>query len=388
MLKKAQSIHDKLVQWRRQIHRHPELGFQELQTAQLVAETCRQLGWRVKAFVGKTGVVAELGEGKPCVGLRADMDALPIQEINDVEYASEIPGVMHACGHDAHTAMLLGVATLLEKETFPGKVRLLFQPAEEVGDEEGISGAPRMIADGAADDLDAVFALHVDSNLSVGKITINSGYSSAGVDTFYAAVIGNGGHGAFPHRTVDPIYLTSLVIQAINGIVSRRIHPFEPAVVSIGAVHGGAASNVIPDQVELIGTIRYLQPEVQQIIQQEVENALQITRPLGGDYQLKWEIGYPPMLNHPQAVEIIRTVAKQMLGEDQVGIPDNEMGAEDFGFFTQKAPGAMFYLGAKIEGDVRYGHQSRFDIDERCLPIGTALLAQTALTHLRSHPLI
>ncbi len=388
MLKKAQSIHDKLVQWRRQIHRHPELGFQELQTAQLVAETCRQLGWRVKTFVGKTGVVAELGEGKPCVGLRADMDALPIQEINDVEYASEIPGVMHACGHDAHTAMLLGVATLLEKETFPGKVRLLFQPAEEVGDEEGISGAPRMIADGAADDLDAVFALHVDSNLSVGKITINSGYSSAGVDTFYAAVIGNGGHGAFPHRTVDPIYLTSLVIQAINGIVSRRIHPFEPAVVSIGAVHGGAASNVIPDQVELIGTIRYLQPEVQQIIQQEVENALQITRPLGGDYQLKWEIGYPPMLNHPQAVEIIRTVAKQMLGEDQVGIPDNEMGAEDFGFFTQKAPGAMFYLGAKIEGDVRYGHQSRFDIDERCLPIGTALLAQTALTHLRSHPLI
>jgi len=388
MLKKAQSIHDKLVQWRRQIHRHPELGFQELQTAQLVAETCRQLGWRVKTFVGKTGVVAELGEGKPCVGLRADMDALPIQEINDVEYASEIPGVMHACGHDAHTAMLLGVATLLEKETFPGKVRLLFQPAEEVGDEEGISGAPRMIADGAADDLDAVFALHVDSNLSVGKITINSGYSSAGVDTFYAAVIGNGGHGAFPHRTVDPIYLTSLVIQAINGIVSRRIHPFEPAVVSIGAVHGGAASNVIPDQVELIGTIRYLQPEVQQIIQQEVENALQITRPLGGDYQLKWEIGYPPMLNHPQAVEIIRTVANQMLGEDQVGIPDNEMGAEDFGFFTQKAPGAMFYLGAKIEGDVRYGHQSRFDIDERCLPIGTALLAQTALTHLRSHPLI
>ena len=384
MLEKAQSIQNELIQWRRHIHRHPELGFKEVQTAQLVADTCRQLGWRVRTAVGKTGVVAELGEGKPCVGLRADMDALPIQEMNDVEYASVIPGVMHACGHDAHTAMLLGVAKLLAKEAFNGRVRLLFQPAEEVGDEEGISGAPRMIADGAIDEVDAVFALHVDSNLSVGKITISPGYSSAGVDTFYATVIGNGGHGAYPHRTIDPIYLSSLVIQAINGIVSRRIHPFEPAVVSIGAIHGGAASNVIPDQVELIGTIRYLQPDVQKTIQEEVESALQVTRPLGGNYQLKWEIGYPPMLNHPEAVEIIRTVAKQMLGEDQIGIPQNEMGAEDFGFFTQKAPGAMFYLGARIEGDVRYGHQSRFDIDERCLPIGTALLAQTALTFLRT----
>ena len=386
MLEKAQSIQTQIVQWRRQFHRHPELGFQELQTAQCVAETCRQFGWRVRTGVGKTGVVAELGNGEPCVGLRADMDALPIQEVNEVEYASSVPDVMHACGHDAHTAILLGVAKLLSEEKFPGRVRLIFQPAEEVGDDEGISGAPRMIADGAAQDLDAVFALHVDSSLDVGKITIKDGFASAGVDTFYASIIGNGGHGAYPHRTIDPIYLSSLVVQAIHGIVSRRIHPFEPAVVSIGAIHGGKASNVIPDQVELIGTIRYLQPGVQKTIQLEVENALQITRPLGGDYQLAWEIGYPPMFNHSDAVKMIQIVAGKMIGEQQVGIPDDDMGAEDFGFFTQETSGAMFYLGSKIEGDVRYGHQSRFDIDERCLPIGAALLAQIAISALQQKP--
>ncbi|MGB9521691.1 MAG: M20 metallopeptidase family protein [Anaerolineales bacterium] len=384
MLEKAQLISDQLVQWRRQIHRHPELGFQEHQTARLVADTCRQLGWRVRENVGKSGVIAELGEGKPCIGLRADMDALPIQEANLVDYASEVAGVMHACGHDAHTAMLLGVATLLAKEKFPGRVRLLFQPAEEVGDEEGISGAPRMIADGAAEELDAVFALHVDSNLSVGKITVNSGYVSAGVDTFYASIIGNGGHGAYPHRTIDPIYISSLVVQALHGIVSRRIHPFAPAVISIGAIHAGEASNVIPDKVDLVGTIRYMQPQIQNTIHLEVENALQIARPLGGDYHLQWEIGYPPMLNHQQAVELIRQVANGMLGAANIGVPGDEMGAEDFGFFTQKCPGAMFYLGAMIEGDVRYGHQSRFDIDERCLPIGSALLSQIALTALEN----
>lgn len=383
MLEKAQAIQDEIRSWRRTIHQYPELGFQEERTAQLVAETCRSLGWRVRSGVGKTGVVAEMGEGRPLVGLRADMDALPLQEMNDVPYASVAPGVMHACGHDAHTAMLLGVAKLLAAEKFAGSVRLIFQPAEEVGDEEGISGAVRMIQDGAAEGLDGIFALHVDPDLGVGKITVDDGYSSAGVDTFYAAVIGNGGHGAYPHRAVDPIFISSLVIQGLNGIVSRRIHPFSPAVVSVGSIHGGAASNVIPDEVELCGTIRFMQPEVQELIHSEVERALSISRSLGGDYRLKWEIGYPPMLNHAGAAELIRKVGRELLGEENVGIPEEEMGAEDFGFFTQAAPGAMFYLGAMIEGDVRFGHQSRFDIDERCLPIGTALLAQIALTYLK-----
>lgn len=383
MLNKARKIEETIREWRRDIHRHPELGFQEFRTAELVADTCRRLGWRVRSGVGRTGVIAELGEGRPRVGLRADMDALPIQEANEANYASVVPGVMHACGHDAHTAMLLGAAQLLADAQFKGSIRLIFQPAEEVGDEEGISGAPRMIEDGAAEGLDAVFALHVDPDEEVGKITVDEGYSSAGVDTFYGTIIGTGGHGAYPHRVVDPIFITSLVIQGLNGIVSRRLHPFSPAVVSLGSIHGGAASNVIPDEVEICGTIRYLEPEVQEKIHVEVERALGISQTMGGDYRVKWEVGYPPMLNHASAVAIIRQTAYQLLGEEAVGEPEDEMGAEDFGFFTKEAPGAMFYLGCMMAGDMRCGHHSRFDIDESCLPIGSALLAQIALNFLK-----
>ncbi len=190
MLDRAKALQEDLIRWRRTIHQHPELGFQEFKTAELVAEVLRSLGLRVMTNVGKTGVVGYLGEGKPVVVLRADMDALPIQEANDVPYASQMPGVMHACGHDAHTAILLGVATLLRQEKLPGQVRFLFQPSEEVGDDDGISGAPRMVEDGAMEGVDAVLALHVDATVPVGDIVLGAGPSSAGVDTFYATVIG------------------------------------------------------------------------------------------------------------------------------------------------------------------------------------------------------
>jgi amidohydrolase len=349
-----------------------------------VAEITRGLGCRVQTGVGRTGVVCELGSSGRLVGLRADMDALPIQEANQVPYASQNPGVMHACGHDAHTAMLLGVIQLLSQQDLPGRLRFFFQPAEEVADEEEKSGAMRMVEEGAMQDVEAVIALHVDSASAVGDIDADDGPNSAGVDTFYATILGRGGHGAAPHKVIDPIYSAGHVVLALNGIVSRRLHPTEPAVVSIGSIHGGDASNVIPAKVEISGTIRYMDKAVQAKIHQEVERALQIARTLGGDYELKLEIGNPPSYNHPGVAAAIRAAAVDLLGEEHIKVYGPEMGAEDFAYFCEAAPGAMFSLGARIEGDERRHHSPRFDIDEGCLPVGTAVLAESALRLLRN----
>jgi amidohydrolase len=384
LIERSREIQPQLVAWRRAIHMHPELGFEEIQTAASVAGYLRSLGLRVKTEIGKTGVLAEFGQGSPTVAIRADMDALPIYEANEVVYQSKKPGVMHACGHDAHTAIAMGAATLLSREKLPGTVRFLFQPAEEVGDEEGISGAPRMIEDGALEAVDAVLALHVDASKPVGSISIQSGPDSAGVDTFFAVIKGVGGHGSAPHKVVDPIFLAGHVILVLHGIVSRRMHPFDPAVVSIGTIQGGQATNVIPEQVTLSGTLRYLEPHVQKLIHAEVERAFQVSRTLGGDYQLEFEIGYPPMINDPGISRLIHTVAAEMLGEANVLPPEKSMGAEDFGYMTALSPGAMFTLGCRIEGDERKHHSPRFDIDEGCLPLGAALLAEMALRFLRN----
>jgi amidohydrolase len=386
MLEQATKIGGQLSAWRQHIHRHPELGFQEVGTAAYVTSVLEPLGYQVRAGVGRTGLVADLGEGQPVVAIRADMDALPLQEANDVPYSSQVPGVMHACGHDAHTAMVMGVASLLARESFPGSLRLLFQPAEEVSDDEGISGAPRMIEDGAMDGVDVALALHVDSFLEVGNIVAHAGPVSAGVDTLYASILGQGGHGAAPHRVVDPIYLTGHVILALHGIVSRRLDPFDPAVLSIGSIRGGHAENVIPDRVELIATLRYLEPEVQETLHAEIERALSVARALGGDYEHRIEIGYPPMLNDESVVAVIREVGIDLLGVDHLRPPEQHLGAEDFGFFSALAPGAMFSLGCQLDGDRRKAHSPTFDIDERCLPIGTAILAETALRLLRRGP--
>lgn len=379
MLDKAHAIESQLVAWRRAIHRRPELGFQEIHTAAQAAAVLEALGCRVRTGVGKTGVVADLGEGKPVIAMRADMDALPILEANDAPYASENPGVMHACGHDAHTAMVLGAATLLANEKFTGTIRFLIQPSEEANDSQGLSGAPRMIQDGAMQDVDRVIALHVDPATPVGAIRVASGPSSAGVDSFFATIFGKGGHGASPHTAVDPIYITGHVLLALHGIVSRRLNPFAPAVVSVGSLHGGQAENVIPDRVELSGTIRFLEKEVQAQIHAEVERALSIARLMGGDYELQIQVGTPPMMNAPEVVQVIQQAASDLLGTENILPPKDSLGAEDFGCFSEIAPGAMFSLGCKIEGDERFVHNPRFDIDERCLPVGAALLAETAL---------
>jgi len=380
MLERAREIEGKVRAWRRDFHMHPELGFQETRTAARVAEILRGLGYRVRTGVGKTGVVADFGQGSPVIAIRADMDALPIQEANEEAYASQNPGVMHACGHDAHTAIALGAATLLATEEFSGTARFLFQPAEEVADEEGVSGAPRMIADGAMAGVHRILALHVDASLPVGDIAVEEGPASGGVDTFYATIIGRGGHGARPNEVVDPIYIGAYVILALNGIVSRRLHPFDPAVVSIGTLHAGNTDNVIPDRVETSGTMRYMDLKVREEIQAEIERAFEVARTLGGDYELRFETGYPPMMNNPEVVQVIRETAAGMLGDEHILVPEKGLGAEDFSFLAQLAPGAMFRLGCRIEGDERQHHNPRFDVDEGCLAIGAAILAQVART--------
>jgi len=383
VLRRARKIEGQLVDWRRDFHMYPEPGFQETRTAARVAEVMQSLGYRVRTGVARTGVVAEMGQGPPIVAVRADMDALPIQEAGDTPYVSRVPGMMHACGHDAHTAMALGVATLLAGETLPGTIRFLFQPSEEVDDEQGLSGAPRMVADGAMDGVDAVLGFHVDVHTPTGNIRVASGPASAGADTFYATILGRGGHGAMPHSTIDPIYIAGHVILAVHGIVSRRLHPSDPAVISIGSIHGGAADNVIPNEVEMTGTIRFLDPEAQKQLHAEIGRAMEVARALGGDYRLRINNGCLPMINDMALVEIVRRVAAEMLGAEHVLQPaKDEMGGEDFASFSSLAPGVMFMLGCRIEGDERKPHNPRFDIDERCLPIGVAVMAEAVRRRL------
>ncbi len=383
MLEKAHALQNLLTGWRRDFHQHPELGFQEFRTSEKVAEIVAGLGWRVRRGVGRTGVVAELGEGRPIIALRADMDALPLQEANQVEYASQNPGIMHACGHDSHTAMLLGTASLLAKETFPGTVRLLFQPSEEVSDEEGLSGAPRMIDDGAMEGVNMVLALHVDPATAVGDIRVEAGAASGGVDSWFGTIIGRGGHGAKPHDTVDPFYLSAHVLFALYAIISRRIFAFDAAVVSIGSLQGGKAENVIPDRVEISGTLRYTDTRVQEQLHAEIRRAFEVVKPLGGTYKLKIEEGGPPMQNAVAAVKLIEEVAVDLLGREHIYLPEKELGAEDFGSFSEIAPGAMFLLGTRIEGDQRYGHNPHFDINEEAMPIGVAIFTEAVLRFLR-----
>lgn len=384
MLRPAHALYEDLVHWRRDFHMHPELGFDVHRTSEIVAAELEKLGYRVRRGVGRTGVVADLGdENGPTIAIRADMDALPILEARDREYASTADGKMHACGHDAHTSMALGAAALLTRETFPGRVRFLFQPSEETGDAEGVSGAPRMLEDGALLGVDMVIAQHVDPHSPVGTILVNPGVAGGGVSSWYAALIGSGGHGAHPDQALDPFHLLAVVINGLNGIISRRMDPFSPSVISIGQVHGGFTENVIPERVELTGTMRFTSEAARQRLESEIRRAFEVARALGGSYDLRFEFGAHPLVNHGSAVDLIRAAAAGVVGEAAILPMIPTLGAEDFGAFCRDIPGAMYNLGTLIEGDERLLHHPRFDIDERALPIGTAVLAAAALRFLR-----
>jgi amidohydrolase len=390
MLERARALQDELVRLRRDIHAHPELSFQETRTAALVAETLQEIGGiRVRSGVGRTGVVGELGEeGGPTIAIRADMDALPIVEANQQPYSSTSAGVMHACGHDAHTAMLLGAAHLLRErfaaEGLRGRVRFLFQPSEEAWDQEGKSGAPRMIDDGAMNDVDAVIALHVDSGSPVGTVSVGGGWRSAAVDTFKGFITATGGHGAYPHMGTDPTFMLVPVLTALHGIRARRLHPMEPGVISVGIVRGGSAPNIIPAEVYLEGTIRTFGEDVRAQIADELEKAFAVARAFGGDYRLEIDRGYPAGWNDERVAGWLARTAEDLLGAGANDPNKKGMAGEDFAYMCQAAPGAMIGLGAGLMDGVNRGHHTPFfDIDEACLPIGAAILAETALRFLR-----
>lgn len=391
LLERARGLHEQIRAWRREIHRYPELTFTEQRTAGLVNATLIGLGIPTETEVAKTGVVGHIqgGDG-PVVGLRADMDALPILEINGSEFDSTRPGIMHACGHDAHTAMLLGAATLLkglaDEQRLPGSIRLLFQPSEEASDAEGKSGGMRMVEEGALQGLDAVFGLHVDPSHDTGVVATREGPMMAAADKFSLTIYGSGGHAARPQATVDPIALSGLVINAIQQVVARRLNPLEPGVITIGTIHGGTVENVIPDTVSMTGTIRSFSLEAREVLHRELAAACKVVEAFGGRADLRIEWGYPPTVNSPEAAGVVVAALQGLLGEDKVKYADQGMGAEDFSFMAQAAPGCFIRLGVHDPawGDKLYNvHRADFRMDEDALPIGTAALAAAALTWMQ-----
>jgi amidohydrolase len=390
MLTRAQRLAETLVALRRTVHRHPELGFQERRTAGLIADRLAELDISVRTGVAKTGVVGDLvvpGSAGPCIALRADMDALPIQEESDAPYASEVPGVMHACGHDVHVACLLGAAQLLAEAaaagSLRGQVRFLFQPAEEMQDDEGLSGAVRMVNEGAMEGVDAVVGLHVWADVPVGTIGIREGVTTAYPDKFVLVVRGQEAHGAYPQKGIDAISLAAQVIQALQTVVSRRLDPTRSKVLTVGTIKGGSVQNVLAGEVTMTGTIRTFEPETREILISEMERACGVARALGGDFELTVIPGYIPIVNDAALTALVRQVGVDLLGEENVRDQPLEMGGEDFSYLAREAPGCFFWLGGGLPGEPkRIHHHPHFDVDERCLPLGAALLAETAIRYL------
>jgi amidohydrolase len=384
MLDRAQAIAEQIVGWRRHVHQHPELSFREHETARYIAQTLQEMGIDVQTEVSQTGVVGHIGHGSPGIALRADMDALPVQEETGLSFASQNPGVMHACGHDVHVACLLGAAKLLS-ETPPtrGEVRLLFQPSEEHPDKEGQTGAMHMVRDGAMEGVDAVVGQHVWFDVPAGQVALSPGPQMASAGIFQARIHGRGGHGALPQHTVDPIVLAAQAILALQTVVSRRLDPIDVGVVTVGTVCGGTQDNIIPEYVDLTGTLRSLSGKVHQQLENEVTRALSIVRTLGGDLDVKFGRSFDVVDNDAQLTALVTQVAADLLGPENVLPAKPAMTGEDFSVLTKHVPGCYMRLGGRYPGrPLRSLHDPHFDVDERALPIGAAILAEVACRYL------
>ncbi len=379
-----------IIKLRRDFHQHPETGFQEERTSRIVANLLKEWGAEVKTNIGKTGVVGFIkGKGKGCktVALRADMDALPIQEENDVSYKSKVDGKMHACGHDGHTAMLLGAAKVLSKhrECINGNIKLLFQPAEEG---PGTGGAYPMIKEGVLNDVNAIFGIHLSTAIPTGKLGINMGPSMASTDVFEITIIGKGGHAGSPHESVDAIAMGVRVFTEIQYMVSRQTNPMEPLVVSIGTFKSGFVSNVIAEKCEITGTIRTYSDQLRKKVINNIKDiANHVARVSGGNCKVNIIPGLPPLINDLRLAQFSIDVGKQVLGENKVEILKKpSMGGEDFAYYLQKIPGAFMWLGARNEskGFVNQMHHPKFDFDEEALVLGSKMHIKLALDYLKN----
>lgn len=382
-LTQAQALLPELVDTRRDLHRHPELGFRELRTAGIVADRLEALGLAVRRGVGITGVVAEIENGDgPTVLLRADMDALPIAEEAEHDYPSSHPGVMHACGHDGHTSALLSAVRLLlrardEGGLPPGTLRIVFQPCEETVDDEGMSGAMRMLDDGILEGVDAALAMHLGAHLPAGVILVGPGPVMAAAREVTVTVSGRSAHAALPHEGVDAVVLAAQGILATQTAVSRRIDPTEAGVITFGTIQGGTAGNVIADRVRLHGTIRSLNPAVQDRLVATLEGVFAGLEAQGARAEVTYGTPFPAVVNDHGAAEAVRSAFLDEFGDARVAPQPGFLTAEDFGFISERVPSVFFWLGAALE-DPRSHHHPRFDFDEAVLPMGAAAMARGA----------
>lgn len=385
LVERAELLKKQVVGWRRLIHRFPELSFQEKQTSAFILKVLESLkAFDIETGIAGHGIVATIGSGKgPVIVLRADMDALPIEEKTNASFASEHNGVMHACGHDAHTAMLLGAAHLLKEDFAEGKlngtVKLLFQPAEEDTDEQGLTGAPYFLKSGTMEGVHHAIALHVCPWRKTGEVQLNAGPSMASIDNFTLRIKGSGGHGGYPHQGTDPVWITSFVLQAIYGLISRKVNPLEVGTISIGRINGGSAFNVIPDEVQIDGTIRAYSRDQRKQLETELENAARIAETMGAEYHLALERGEPPLINDQAVVDKFRLTAESLYPGMNIYPEPYGMGGEDFSHILEKVPGAMLFLGCGFEDMPDYHlHTGTFQLNEDALPIGVSLLVGCA----------
>jgi hippurate hydrolase len=378
----AERLTPQLVALRKQLHQHPELAFEEHETAKAVAGFLTRLKIPFRAAVGKTGIVALLEGSGPgrTIGIRADMDALPIHEATGLAFASKLPGKMHACGHDVHTVIALGVAAALVemKDTLKGRIKFIFQPAEET-----LAGARAMIADGVLDDpkMDLILGYHNWPAVPAGKVGYNAEAVMSSADAFDVVLKGRDGHGAHPHLAVDALAAGAFFVSQLQTIVSREVKPLSPAVVTVGEFHAGSARNVIAGSAQLKGIVRTMEPGLSEKIEAALRRMLEgMKTGMRVDYELKWDRVAPALRNHPATLARLLASAREVLGESNVlELPEPSMGSEDFAWFAEKVPAAHLRIGSQIDGLDTAIHRANYDCNELAIPVGVRVVARAAL---------
>ena len=382
-----ETVNESIIALRQQLHEYPELSSQEKETTALLKGLMENAGLNVRTFSDHYGLIADLvvDKEKPFIALRADIDALPIQEQSESAYASRKPGIMHACGHDSHTAILLGTALafMQVRPLLENNVRFIFQPAEEITE----GGSSQMIKDGALENVKAIFGLHAYPYLNTGQIGYKYGVMLASADTFEIEIFGKSSHGARPHEGVDAILVTAMAVNSLNHIVSRQIDPLHPAVISLGTIEGGKAANVICDHVKLCGTVRSVNHDVRHSIPKMMEISLEgISKSMHATYRFDYSFGSPEVCNHNAMVDLLREVGENILGkENTIDLMDPVMGGEDFGRYLEIVPGAFFRLGTcnQDKGTCVSQHNSRFNVDDDALIIGMKVMGAAALRAMK-----